>query len=173
MGWLNDMAQIFPLMRGGGAFLVAIGVGILLGALGSRRMRIVGLIAGAGIGILIMAVGGATRLIFAGLPYPAIWQWGVLGLALAVEGYLVSLVVRRFPDLDARQFWLWMLFVVGAHFLILGFSHGPICAALALVCMANAMVGLRLQSTDVRVFWGIDGALKIAAGAAMLAVSYA
>ena len=169
----HDLAQAFPLMRGGGAFLAVIGLGILVGSFGNRRFRTVSLIVGAALGVVIMAVGGATKLIFAGLPYPAIWQWIVLGLAFVVEGWLVSIVVRKFPDLDSRQFWMWMLVIVGAHFLILGFSHGPICALLALLCMGNALLGLRLKSIDFRVFWAIDGVLKLGAGVAMVAVSYA
>ena len=172
MDILTNSPEIFPLMRGGGAFLAVIGLGILVGAFGSRKWRIVWLIAGAAAGILIMAVGGATKLIFAGLPSPAVWQWVVLGLAFLVEGYLVSVVVRKFPDLDAREFWLWMLFIVGAHFLILGASHGPICALLAVVCMLNAWIGLRSKQVDFRVFWAIDGVLKIIAGAVMVLVSY-
>jgi hypothetical protein len=168
-----DLAELFPLMRGGGAFLALIGLGILVGAFGGRRWRVVWLIAGAALGITAMAVGGATKLIFAGLPMPAIWQWAVLGVAFLVEGYLVSVVVRKFPDLDSRQFWMWMLFIVGAHFLILTASHGPVCGALALLCMGNALIGLRATSIDFRLFWAIDGALKIAAGAVMIALSYA
>src|SRR5690606_19364813 len=125
-----------------------------------------------GVGVVIMAVGGATKLIFAGLPSPAIWQWVVLGVAFLVEGYLVSVVVRRFPDIDSRPFWMWMLFIVGAHFLILGFSHGPVCALLAVLCMVNALIGLRTRSVDLRVFWAIDGVLKIAAGTSMIALSF-
>ncbi|MEZ5190002.1 MAG: hypothetical protein R2717_03315 [Schumannella sp.] len=56
----------------------------------------------------------------AGLFYPAIWQWVVLGVAFLAEGYLVSVVVRKVPDIESRRFWLWMLFIVGSHFLILG-----------------------------------------------------
>lgn len=88
-----------------------------------------------------------------------------------MEGYLVSVVVRRFPDNDSRPFWMWMLFIVGAHFLILGASHGPICALLAAACMVNALIGLRSKS-DLRVFWAIDGVLKVAAGVVMVLVSY-
>ncbi|QTX05554.1 DUF6609 family protein [Agromyces archimandritae] len=172
MDLFADMAEIFPLMRGGGGFLVAIGLGILVGTFGGRRWRIVWLIAGAALGIVIMAVGGATKLIFAGLPYPPIWQWVVLGVAFLVEGYLVSVVVRKQPDMDSRGFWMWMLFAVGVHFLILGVSHGPVCAALAIVCMANALIGLRATGVDFRVFWAIDGVLKILAGAGMLWLSY-
>lgn len=172
MDILTNSPEIFPLMRGGGAFLAAIGIGILVGSFGSRKWRIVWLIAGAATGVLIMAVGGATKVIFAGLPQPAIWQWVVLGLAFLVEGYLVSVVVRKFPDIDSRQFWMWMLFIVGAHFLILGASHGPICALLAVVCMVNALIGLRATKLDFRVFWAIDGVLKIAAGTAMVLLSF-
>jgi hypothetical protein len=171
MDVLLNSPEVFPLMRGGGAFLTAIGLGILVGAFGSRKWRIAWLIAGAAVGILIMAVGGATRLIFDGIPRPEIWQWVVLGVAFLAEGYLVSVVVRRFPDIDSRQFWMWMLFIVGAHFLILGFSHGPICALLAVVCMVNALIGLR-STADLRAFWAIDGVLKIVAGVVMVLVSY-
>lgn len=170
---MNALAELFPLMRGGGAFLALIGLGILVGAFGARRWRTVWLIVGAGLGVAAMAVLGATRIAFAGLPYPAIWQWVVLGVAFLVEGYLVSVVVRRVPDVESRRFWLWMLFIVGAHFLILGASHGPLCAVLALVCMGNALIGLRLREVDFRWFWGLDGVLKILAGVAMVLVSYA
>ena len=95
----------------------------------------------------------------------------MLGVAFVAEGWFVSLVVRRFPDIESRQFWMWMLFVVGAHFLILGASHGPICALLAVLCMGNAVIGLR-SNADFRIFWAIDGVLKIAAGIAMIVVSY-
>ncbi|MBX3193593.1 MAG: hypothetical protein KF727_00655 [Microbacteriaceae bacterium] len=170
---MHALAEIFPLMRGGGAFLALIGLGILVGAFGSRKWRTVWLIVGAGLGVAAMAVLGATKIAFAGLPYPAIWQWVVLGVAFLVEGYLVSVVVRKVPDIESRRFWLWMLFIVGSHFLILGASHGPICAGLAIACMGNALLGLKLQEVDVRLFWGFDGVLKIAAGVAMVLVSYA
>jgi hypothetical protein len=48
------LAETFPLMRGGGAFLVAIGLGIVVGSFGSRRWRTVNLIIGAAVGVLIM-----------------------------------------------------------------------------------------------------------------------
>ena len=169
---ITTLADSFPLMRGGGAFLVAIGLGIVIGAPGSRRWRLTWLIACAGLGVVIMAVGGATKLIFAGLPYPAIWQWVVLGLAFAVEMLLVNVVLRKVPDVTSRPFWMWILFIVGAHFLILGPSHGPICAALAVACMGNALIGLRLPKVALRVFWAIDGLLKVAAGITMVLVSY-
>lgn len=174
MGFLTNSPELFPLVRGGGGFLVSIGLGILVGALGrSRRFRIVALIAGAALGVVVMAVGGVTKIIFEGIGYPEWWQWAVLGLAVLVEGYLVNLVVERNLDRDSRSFWMWMLFVVGAHFLVLTASHGVICGTLGLVCMANALVGLRSTRIPFRVFWAIDGVLKMGAGTTMIAVSYA
>jgi len=174
MDLFTRMPELFPLMRGGGAFLVLIGLGILAGAFTRvRRTRLVWLIVGAGLGVVVMAVGGATKVIFAGLPYPAIWQWIVLGVAFLVEMGLVNVVLRTVPDWNSREFWLWILFIVGAHFLILGPSHGPICFLLALACMANAFVGLRLREVDVRIFWAIDGLLKIVGGGFMVVISLA
>lgn len=172
MDFLANSPELFPLMRGGGAFLVAVGLGILVGSLGSRRFRIVSLIAGAALGVVVMGVGGATKIIFDGIGYPEWWQWAVLGVAFLAEGYLVNVVVEKNPDRDSREFWMWMLFVVGAHFLVLTASHGPICGALGLVCMANALIGLRSKKVPFRAFWAIDGVLKIAAGTSMVAVSY-
>ncbi|WP_158293004.1 MULTISPECIES: hypothetical protein [Kribbella] len=43
---------------------------------------------------------------------------------VVVEGGLVDLVVAKVPDRESREFWLWILLVVGVH--ILAFSHGPI-----------------------------------------------
>ena len=173
MEFAETLAQAFPLMRGGGAFLVGIGLGILIGAFArTRKWRLIWFTIGVWAGIIAMAVGGVTKVIFAGLPMPAVWQWVVLGLAFVIEAGLVFLVIRLVKDVDSRQFWLWILFIVGAHFLILGFSHGPVCAALAVLCMLNAVIGLRTPKLDLRVFWGIDGALKVIGGALMIVLSY-
>ena len=94
------------------------------------------------------------------------------GAAFAIEALLVNIVLRKVPDVDSRQFWLWILFIVGAHFLVLGFSHGPVCAALAVLCMGNALIGLRLKNTNFRIFWAVDGVLKILGGGAMVWLSY-
>ncbi|MGK9146078.1 hypothetical protein KXS11_00425 [Plantibacter flavus] len=167
------MPELFPLMRGGGAFLVLIGLGIVAGAFTrQRRTRLVWLIVGAALGVIVMAVGGATKVIFAGLPYPAVWQWIVLGVAFLVEMGLVNVVLRKVPDWNSRPFWLWILFIVGAHFLILGPSHGPVCFLLALACMANALIGLRATSVDLRWFWAVDGVLKVVGGGLMVLLSF-
>ncbi|TWP47789.1 hypothetical protein FKR81_31100 [Lentzea tibetensis] len=167
---MTDLVMTFPLMRGGGMFLVAIGLGIVVGGIGPRSWLAPALAAGAALGVVIMAVGGATKLIFAGLGSPPLYQWIVLGVAFLVEGYLVYLVSDR-NEFGTREFWMWMLIVVAAHFLILTFSHGPLCGVLAVACMINAVIGLR-TSINFQVFWAIDGVLKVLIGASMIALTY-
>lgn len=169
---ISELAQHFPLQRGGGAFLIAVGLGIAGGAVAGRRGLIPGLIGGAALGVVAMAIGGITKVAFDGLGYPSWLQWAVLGLGVLVEGDLVNRVVEGNPDRDSRQFWLKMLFVVGVHFLVLTGSHGPICGVLGLACMLNAWLGLRSTKPGYLRYWLVDGLLKIAAGTAMVVTSY-
>jgi hypothetical protein len=171
MATLTDLVLAYPLMRGGGMFLVAIGAGIVVGGAGPRSWLVPSLVAGAALGVVVMAVGGATKLIFAGLGTPQPHQWVVLGAAFVVEGYLVYLVTDRNTFGD-RRFWMWMLIAVAAHFLLLTFSHGPLCGVLAVLCAVNAAVGLRARTVDFRVFWRIDGVLKVLVGASMVVATY-
>lgn len=156
--------------------MIAVGLGILIGCLAARLMNrkylLYGLIGGAALGVVVMAVGGATKIIFDGIGYPTWWQWAFLGLGVLIEGYLVNVVVEKNPDRTGRRFWLWMLFVVGVHFLVLTGSHGLICGILGLLCMVNAWVGLKSKSNGYLQFWAIDGVLKISAGVSMVVLSY-
>lgn len=170
--FLTEMPTLFPLMRGGGVFLILVGLGLFVGALGGRSWFLPALIAGAALGVLAMAVGGATKWIFAGIGTPGVWSWAVLAGAFLLEGFLVSRVVERVPDHTSRAFWMWMLFVVGVHFLVLTLSHGPVCGLLGLVCMLNAYLGLRLTTVPYTFFWGLDGLLKIVAGSLMVWISF-
>lgn len=166
------LAEAFPLMRGGGLFLAVIGVGVVAGGVAPVSWRIPALIAGAVLGVVAMAVTGITRWAFDGIGHPAWWQWAVLGVAVLVEGYLVSLVAQRY-DFGTREFWLAMLFVVGVHFLLLTFSHGPVCGLLGVLCMANALVVARVPAMSVGLAWSVDGTLKIVAGVVMIAITLA
>jgi hypothetical protein len=168
----TEMPRLFPLMRGGGVFLILVGLSLFVGAIGGKRWLIPALITGAALGVVAMAVGGITKWIFAGIDSPSFWQWAILGVAFLAEGFLVSQVVDRISDHSSRGFWMWMLFVVGVHFLILTFSHGPICGLLAVACMVNAYVGLKATTIPYLMFWGLDGLFKIAAGVAMVLVSF-
>jgi hypothetical protein len=168
----NGIAQTYPLMRGGAVLFILVGLGIVIGGIGGRRWLLPSLIISAVVAVTAMAVLSATKLIFAGLGLPSIYQWIIMAAGFGVEILLVNYVVLTITDRNSRRFWLWMLVVVGAHFLIFTFSHGPLAGLLGVVCIINASIGLRLKNIDYRVFWVIDGLLKIGFGVWMLLLTY-
>ena len=172
MGILNDIAHAYPLMRGGGVLFILVGLGVIIGGIGGRRWMLPALIVGAAVAIIALAVLSATKLIFAGLGSPPLYQWIVMGVGFAVEIVLVNYVVFTITDRDSRRFWLWMLVAVGAHFLVFTFSHGPLAGLLGVVCIINALVGLRLKNINYRVYWVIDGILTTGFGLWMVLLSY-
>lgn len=166
------MALTYPLMRGGAVLFILVGLGIVIGGIGGRRWLLPALITGAALAITAMAVLSATRLIFIGLGYPSLLHWIVMAAGFVVEILLVNYVVFTITDRSSRRFWLWMLIVVGAHFLVFTFSHGPLAGLLGTVCIINALLGLRFKQIDFRIFWIIDGCLKIGCGTWMLILTY-
>lgn len=173
MGIFSGMAQAYPLMRGGAVLFILVGLGIVIGGIGGRRWLLPSLITGAVLAITTMAVLSATKLIFVGLGQPALYQWIIMAVGFGVEILLVNYVVFTIPDRNSRRFWLWMLIVVGLHFLVFTFSHGPLAGLLGIVCILNAWIGLRLKNISYRVFWVSDGLLKIGFGIWMLLLTYA
>jgi hypothetical protein len=172
MELFNGMAHIYPLMRGGAVLFILVGLGIVIGGIGGRRWMLPSLIVGAILAVATMAGLSITKVIFAGLGSPPIMHWIIMGVAFGVEIILVNYVVFTIKDRNSRQFWLWMLIVVGAHFLIFTFSHGPLAGLLGVICIINALIGFRLKNINYRVFWVIDGFLKIGMGAWMLFLTY-
>jgi hypothetical protein len=67
-----------------------------------------------------------------------------------------------------RAFWLWILLVVGSHFLIIAMAQGPLMLLLGGLCILNAIAGLLLPDVPLAIFWFIDGILKMIFGALML-----
>lgn len=172
MGILNNMAQAYPLMRGGGVLFILVGLGVIIGGIGGRRWMLPTLIAGAAVAVTALAVLSATKLIFAGLGSPPLYQWIVMGVGFVVEILLINYVVFTITDRESRRFWLWILAAVGAHFLVFTFSHGPLAGLLGVLCIVNAVIGLRLKNVNYRVFWVIDGILTTGVGLWMVLLSY-
>ncbi len=172
MDFLHSLPHTYPLMRGGAVLFILVGLGIVVGGFGKRRWMLGWLIAGAAAAVLTMATLSITKVIFAGLGHPPLSHWIIMGVGFAVEFVLVNTVVYTIRDHHSRDFWLWMLVVVGAHFLIFTFSHGPLAGLLGVACIANALLGLHLKQVSYRVFWIIDGLLKIGVGCWMLMLTY-
>ena len=124
------------------------------------------LIAGGVLAILsqIVRVRGLTD--FAGAASRA--QLYALCGGIAFEALLIGIVVYLIRDRSSRRFWLWILFVVGLHFLVLAYVQGPPLLLLGVLNMVNAAVGLRMTNVSYLKFWVIDGVLKVAIGVWML-----
>jgi hypothetical protein len=87
-----------------------------------------------------------------------------MAIGFGVEIILVNHVVFTIKNHNSPAFWLWMLIIVGALFLIFMFSHGPLAGLLGLVCVINVAIGLRFEEINYCVFWVIDLFLKIFLG---------
>lgn len=67
----------------------------------------------------------------------------------------------------ARAYWLWILLIVGVHFLPMAFAFGPLIAVLGVLCIVNALVGLEVRNVPFLVFGCVDGLSEIGLGIAM------
>lgn len=155
-------AHPFPLIRGGGLFLMGIGAGFLLGWI-FPRIWVALAIAGGVLGI----VGSGLSALLPSLGPTAWWQITALGGAIVIEMGLIAIVVNRYKEAGDRTLILAILFVVGAHFLIMGAAHGPLIFLLGLLNMLNAAVALRLPAIPLRLAGFVDAALKLGVGAWM------
>lgn len=159
----NWVEHPFPLIRGGGLFLICVGLGFLLGWLIPRWW-----IAFAGAGF---ALGIVASIYGAQLPpdlgSPTQLQVLAFYIAIAVEIVLIIAVNLRYKP-DERKQILGVLFVVGLHFVIMGVTFGPIIALLGVLVMLNAGLGWRaLTHVPIKRIGIIDSVLKIAFGVFM------
>lgn len=88
------------------------------------------------------------------------------GLFLVLVG--IAIAMRRTMPRGERAVVIAILFIVGLHFLPMTPAFGPIVAALGLFGMANAAVAWRSPAFTLPALWAVDGAGKLAAGAALL-----
>jgi hypothetical protein len=164
--YLGQTLHPYPMMRGAGLFVLLVGLGITVGGLLGKKYVVPMLIAGGVLAIIsqIVQVKGFTN--FGGIPTRA--QLYALYIGLIFEAVLIGLVVYFISDRGSRRFWLWILLVVGIHFMVLAYAQGSPLLLLAVLSIANAIVGLRMTNISYLKFWVIDGMLKIAIGAWML-----
>lgn len=164
------MAHAFPMIRAGGLFILLMGCGVVVGSIVPGRRRVL-LAAGAVIATLALIVfasrlsapfGQATRL-----------QIGALIAAIIFEAVAIRIAVAKYRGAGERSLLLAILFAVGLHFIPMGLAFGPICAALGVAASISAATGLWLTRTaPLNGLWAIDGIMKVAFGAAMLAVGW-
>lgn len=154
----------YPIARGGGLFLILLGLGIIGGVLFARD----GIVNN---GVFFVGVGLATVSLFASrrLSYgrPTRTQIVALCAAIVMEIVLMNVIGRTVaPDLRIR--WLWALVVVGVHFLPMTLAFGPRVLLLGLLCIASAGLSLAVGSVPFAIVGLVDGTLKTGFGAWML-----
>lgn len=155
-------AEVFPLIRAGGVFIVAAGASILLGAAFFRaRYAIFG--AGAALGALATALTAAP--LSAPFGAPTSIQLVSLVVAVGVEVILLIRVLRR--GRDEREATLGVLTIVGGHFVLMAPAFGPLIVTLAGLSVGNTFIGLVWRDYSLRALWAIDGAIKAGIGGLM------
>lgn len=152
----------YPLIRGGGLFLLGVGTGFLLSWIFRKfwlQFMIGGFIAGF--------VGSGLSALLPSLGTPSFAQIAGLVGSFVLEAGLIFLVITKTKSADDRTITLWILFVVGVHFVPMGLAHGPLITILGMLTMINAFAGLRSRA-PLPMIGVIDALLKFGFGAVML-----
>jgi Family of unknown function (DUF6609) len=160
----------YPMVRGGGAFLVCLGLGLILAAVvpasGPLNVKVFGI--GAVVGLLAIPIIRLT----APLGRPTAYQVIALCGAIAFELILFWLVFSHVPaETTPPVRWIWAFLIVGVHFLPMGYAFGRPIVALGVFCIVNATVALLFSGLPFGMVVIVDGALKVGTGAYMLLTS--
>ena len=153
----------YPMARRGGLFLVLIGASLIAAiALGGDELVSYPVFfAGLGLAVVSLFVSGRLS---DGRPTRA--QLLALAVALALEVVLFAILPRVLPPGTSEPVrWLWVLMIVGVHFLPMAVSFGPLFLLLGGACISNAALGLLLPEVPFELFGFVDGALKLLVGA--------
>ena len=160
------MKLYMPMTPGAGAFLACVGVAILIGALSLPSQAGTILLAGFGVGIAALiaaSIIGRKR----GLPWPSNFQLIAIWIPIIIEMAVFFLIFPNI-ELDARGSNIAVIAVVGAHFLPMVVSVGPLILWLGLACIGVAAIGLLAPQLSIAALNAMDGALKLAFGLFML-----
>jgi hypothetical protein len=154
------------MIRSGGLFVLLVGLGIVAGAILGENHLLVPLIVGACLALIAQSVFRGRLVRPLGTPTRV--QIAALVSAIVLEIILTGVVAYAFHFRQSRSFWLWILLVVGSHFLIIAVAQGRRLLLLGVLCIVNALAGLWMPNVPLLTFWLIDGLLKIIFGAWML-----
>lgn len=161
---MNPMQQVtksdtllypYPMVRAGGLFLVFFGAGIIINIFLSGAF-IVGSI------LALMSLMLSKKLSFG---RPRRFQIMALVLAIVLEMVLFFIMIQVLPaDIAEPVRLMWILLIVGIHFLPMAISFGPRFGILGLLCVVNALTALVLIGAVNEIFLFVDGVLKFGFG---------
>jgi drug/metabolite transporter (DMT)-like permease len=125
----------FPMIRSGGLFVLFVGLGIVTGAILGENHFLVPLLVGAGVAFAAQNV-FRNRLVRP-LGTPTRTQVAAIVGAIVLEIILTGIVAYAFDFRQTRSFWLWILLVVGSHFLIIAAAQGRLLLILGDISGTN------------------------------------
>jgi hypothetical protein len=141
------------------------GLALLAGIAFSGRALVSYPIFFAGLAVATLSLAFAKRLSFGP---PLRLQIAALAFALGVEGALIAVMGRFLPPGSAERLrWLWVLMIVGVHFIPMAVSFGPRMLVLGAGCICNAAAALIL-TVPFGLSGAVDGALKLGVGVWLL-----
>jgi hypothetical protein len=155
----------FPLIRSGGLFVLIVGVSIVAGGVIRRRAWV---LLAVGLALASVIEAATAQRLTAPLGRPTAFQIGSLIAAVVVEVIVIASADRWLRSANERQRTLWILIIVGTHFVLMAPAFGPLIALLGLLSILNAIAAFRATRIPLSVAWFIDGALKAAIGGVML-----
>jgi|SRR5690606_29130616 len=145
----------YPMVRAGGLFLLFIGAGIIINVF-LRGAFLVGIV------LAIISLIFSKTLSFG---KPKRFQIMALFFAMALEMVLFFIMFQVLPaDTDGSVRLMWILLIVGTHFLPMSISFGSRFGILGMLCIVNALTALVLFGAVNEIFLLVDGALKFGFG---------
>ena len=149
----------------GGVFLAAVGATLIVGGFIPRfRQRSIWI--GFAMGVIFVTIFEGRLLL---PPPPTGVQLGALALAVAVEVAAFAALLPRLHLAGERAVVAGTLAIVGSHFVLMLPALGPAIGVLGGLCTANALILWRSPRYPLGKGWAIDGAIKVALGAFMIA----
>lgn len=157
----------YPLRYGGGLFVACVGTGILVGtALGARGTLAYGLVGGVVAGV--MSARCAAPWVAQRWGVSSLTQGKVMTVAVVLEFALFNVLGSSgaFAAMGPTAGWEMTLAIVGTHFLLMRWSHGPLILALGVAVLSWLGLGVAMHLALPIIAIG-DGLLKLCFGAAM------
>jgi len=156
----------YPMVRGSGAFLVCIGLGLILAVVWAGEAPVNARILGISAILGIVAIPTARKFFPLGKP-KALHILAMTG-SVALELCLFWLVFSRLPKATPPQTrWLWAMLLVGLHFIPMGLALGRRVVILGAACAAVAASALMFGVIPFACAIVVDGILKLGFGASM------
>lgn len=151
----KNQGHPYPLVRSGGLFLLLIGAGIIIDT-ALKGAFLVGTL------FAVLSLMFSKVLSFG---KPTISQLAALAVAIVLEIVLLIIMVNVLPaDISRHIRLMWVLIIVGIHFLPMAVCFGPRLLIIGLLCIVNGLIGLILNNLPSDLLLLIDGVLKVGFG---------